>query len=79
MVLIESSTEERRVWFVSLASRKLGAAMDEKSCKSFEHPFGDMCCTYAAMLLIIASRAGYTAFKFPLLVVMSVWMDCSSQ
>lgn len=79
MVLIESRTEERRRWLVSLARRKLGAAIEEKSCKSFEQPVGDMCCIYAEMLFIIASRAGYTAFKFPLLVVMRVWMDCKSK
>lgn len=40
MAFIASSRERRRVWFVSLARRKDGDDMDEKSCMSFEHEAG---------------------------------------
>lgn len=43
--LIDSSTEVRRLWLESFASKKLGADMDENSCKILEHAAGDMCST----------------------------------
>lgn len=58
MELMDSSIEARRLWFVSLASRKLGVDIDEKSCNILEHAPGDICSTYGAMLLVIAKRAG---------------------
>jgi hypothetical protein len=38
---MDSSIEASRAWFVSLANRKLGAAIDEKSCRIFEQVSGD--------------------------------------
>ena len=75
MELIDSRTEARRLWFVSLASKKLGADIDENSCKILEHAPGAKCSTHGAILFITASRAGYTAFKFPLRAVIRVWID----
>jgi hypothetical protein len=40
---MDSSTEARRAWFVSLARRKLGADIEEKSCRSREHVAGERC------------------------------------
>ena len=55
---MHSRIEARRLWFVSLANRKLGVDIDEKSCRILEHAPGDKCSTYGAMLLVIARRAG---------------------
>lgn len=58
MELMDSRTEARRLWFVSLASRKLGVDIEEKSCRILVQAAGARCSTYGAMLLIIANRAG---------------------
>lgn len=43
MALMDSSNEDSRVWFVSFARRKLGAAIDENNCRILEHALGDRC------------------------------------
>ena len=55
---MNSSTEQRSVWFVSFANRKLGAAIDAKSCRILEQVAGERCSKYGAMLFKIAIRAG---------------------
>lgn len=55
---MDSRTEASRLWFVSLASRKLGVDIEEKSCRILVQAAGARCSTYGAMLLIIANRAG---------------------
>lgn len=43
--LMNSSSNDRSAWFVSLANRKLGADIEENSCIILEHVAGDKCCT----------------------------------
>ena len=78
MAFIKSSNDARSVWFVSLASRKLGADIEEKSWMSLEQALGEMCVMYGATLLRMMKRVGYMVSSLPLLVVMRVWIDCSS-
>ena len=72
MALIASNRECKSVWLFSLANKKLGEDMDANSWSSFELGARPRFCTYAAMLLRIASNAGYMASSLPLPVVSSV-------
>ena len=76
MALIDSNKDVKRVWFVSFANRKLGDDIEANSCKRFEQVIELSFSRYAAILLMIASRAGYMASNFPLLPVMRVCIDC---
>jgi hypothetical protein len=62
----------------SFANKKLGDDIEANKCISFELGALPRFCTYAAMLLMMANRAGYMASSFPLLVVSRVYMDCLS-
>ena len=60
---------------VSLARRKLGEDIDANSCSNFELAWALRCSAYGAMLFTVARSDGYIASSFPLLDVISVWMD----
>lgn len=62
----------------SFANKKLGDDIDANSCSSFELGARPRFWTYAAMLLMMASKAEYIASSFPLLVVRSVYIDYES-
>jgi hypothetical protein len=72
MAFIASSNDWSKVWLLSFASKKLGEDIDANSWSNFELGARPRFCTYAAMLLMMASRAGYMASSLPLLVVRRV-------
>lgn len=72
MAFKTSNNDWRSVWFFSLANKKLGDAMDAKSCSNLELVARPRFCTCGAMLLRMAKSAGYTASSLPLPVVRRV-------
>lgn len=58
MAFMASSNECSSVWLLSFARRKLGDDIEAKSCSSFELDARPRFSVYAAMLLMIARRAG---------------------
>ena len=58
MAFIDSNSELRRVWFVSFAKRNDGDDMEAKSCRSLYEAKGLRFSKYAAVLLMMARRAG---------------------
>ena len=59
----------------SFANKKPGEDIEANKCRSFELGALPRFCTYGAMLLRMANRAGYMASSFPLPVVRRVYMD----
>lgn len=77
MALMASRSDCRRIGFVSLAKRKLGDDMEVKSCSILLLAVWPKHSIYAAMLFMIANRAGYMASSFPLPAAMRLYIDCN--
>jgi len=60
-----SNKECRRSWLLSLASKKPGEDMEEKSWRSFEETGALRFSKCAEILLMTASNAGYIAVSLP--------------
>ena len=79
IAFMDSSSECNSWWLPSFASRKVGADMEAKSWMSLVLAAADRFWMCGAMLATMASRAGYTALSFPLLVVIRVYIDCKTR